>query len=135
MGRNGVEFEFKLKFNTSPENAASFLDDSKLHPKPAVKQAALSNQQSNDSKFDDAEVPIKQDTKLPDSTIQNVADLNLTCPHSRFIKKHLCENCTNEQDALSYSEARVKFAPTGTNGVLFGSPEKEAWKFVPIANE
>merc|ERR1712212_1391666 len=62
-------------------------------------------------------------------------DPNLKCPHSRFIKKHLCSNCTSIEDALAYSEARVLFAPTGANGVLFGTSEKEAWTAIPIPYE
>ena len=60
---------------------------------------------------------------------------NVKCPHSRFIKKHLCSNCSSVEDALAYSEARILFAPTVANGVLFGTSQKEVWKTIPILYE
>ena len=85
----------------------------------------------------DAQVPAYPlaDVQVPASVNTKTDELPLNCPHNRFIEKHLCVNCTTVEDALAYSEARVKFAPTGTNGVLFGTSDKQAWDSVPIPNE
>merc|ERR1712212_992234 len=89
----------------------------------------------------DAELKTSPTAAFPLSEIQlptysiTKENPNLKCPHSRFIKKHLCSNCSSVEDALAYSEARVLFAPTGTNGVLFGTSENAAWTPIPIPNE
>ena len=71
-----------------------------------------------------------QSNKLGGSTDSNEAH-GLQCPHKRFIRKHLCPNCSSEQDALELSKKRIQFSPTGINGVLFGGEEEYLWEIVP----
>ena len=52
---------------------------------------------------------------------------NAQCPHSMFVRKHLCTNCSNENDALEVARRRITFSPTMVNGVLFGSKEDHLW--------
>ena len=46
-------------------------------------------------------------------------DFNSNCPHPSFSRKHLCNHCQNEQDALEFSRHRQD---TNVNHVFFGSP-------------
>lgn len=55
---------------------------------------------------------------------------NIQCPHNMFVKKHLCENCSSEEDALEISKRRVKFSPTVVNGVIFGNEDDNFWETV-----
>lgn len=107
---SGLEFEFVLKVNTVDRNA----DTSSLPRQPNII-----------SKLEKDQV---------DDLTRNEEKAEMNCPHERFIRKQLCENCTNEGDALAYSEERVKFAPTSSNGVLFGTSNREAWEIVPSFN-
>ena len=60
---------------------------------------------------------------------------DIQCPHSLFVKKHLCANCSTESDALEISKRRLKFSPTMINGVLFGSKEDHLWEKVEDLHE
>ena len=42
-----------------------------------------------------------------------------TCPHFSFVRKHLCEYCVTEADALEFSMPRK--GQTGRNSVLAGN--------------
>ena len=41
------------------------------------------------------------------------------CPHFNFARKHLCEDCVTEEDALIFSRPRI--GETGQNSVLAGT--------------
>ena len=56
------------------------------------------------------------------------------CPHKTYIFKHLCQNCSSEEDALAFSKERVSVYPTYINGVLFGSNNESDWEVVTSAN-
>lgn len=43
-----------------------------------------------------------------------------TCPHDQFVKKHWCEYCKNEWQALEFSIDARDDSPTGRNTVLTG---------------
>ena len=55
---------------------------------------------------------------------------NNRCPHNMFVRKHLCANCSSEEDALEISKRRVKFSPTVVNGVIFGNEDNNFWETV-----
>ena len=52
------------------------------------------------------------------------------CPHSSFVRKHLCSNCSSESDALKVSIRRTEFSPTAINGVIFGERDHNLWEIV-----
>ena len=46
------------------------------------------------------------------------------CPHPEFSRKHHCEHCKNDQDALAFSkERRATGYPTNVNSVLMGNAD------------
>ena len=55
---------------------------------------------------------------------------NNRCPHNMFVRKHLCANCSSEEDALKISKRRVNFSPTVVNGVIFGNEDDNLWETV-----
>lgn len=71
---------------------------------------------------------MKQQEKIG-RTLGNDND-NFQCPHSLFVRKHLCANCSTEKDALEISKRRIEFSPTMVNGVIFGSKEDHHWETV-----
>ena len=71
---------------------------------------------------------VKQQEKIG-RTLRNEND-NIQCPHSSFVRKHLCANCSTEKDALEISKRRTEFSPTMVNGVIFGSKEDHLWESV-----
>ena len=56
--------------------------------------------------------------------------IKVQCPHNLFVRKHLCANCSSEEDALEISKRRVKFSPTVVNGVIFGDKDDDNWEVV-----
>lgn len=56
---------------------------------------------------------------------QMVPEATPPCPHSTFMRKHVCKNCLNEEDALEFSIKRQEISYTNVNTVIFGDPEFE----------
>jgi len=46
-----------------------------------------------------------------------------SCPHDRFLAKHVCNDCRSEEAALQYSRNRPDPGPLNTVVVLDGSPD------------
>ncbi len=53
---------------------------------------------------------------LPDQDSKDNSLISESCPHHTFLRKHFCENCTNEDDALKFSWRRRR--KTFRNSVL-----------------
>ena len=68
--------------------------------------------------------------KLISFSIKQFWNLFQQCPHPAFLRKHWCEFCLNEEDALIFSTERFRLNETSKNTVITGQDLSRKFKLM-----